>query len=140
RETPDYFNTCATAPFPKVPTNDFGYQQPFTGNAYIGMLTYRSDSSLYTEATTVQLTTPLVMGQTYYVSFKLSLTLESSTGSMAANNKIGVQFSTSAYSPSSPSPINNFAHVWTDSVITDSLNWTSVQGSFLADSNYTHLS
>lgn len=140
RETPDYFNTCATAPWPMVPNNDFGYQQPSTGNAYIGLLTYRSDSSLYTEAATVQLTNPLTIGQKYYISFRVSLTLETSTGSMVANNKMGIQFSTNAYNPSSPSPINNYAHVWTDSIITDSLNWSVVQNTFIADSNYTHLS
>ena len=50
RETPDYFNTCATTPNADVPSNVVGYQEPYIGNAYIGMLTYRSDSSLYTEA------------------------------------------------------------------------------------------
>ena len=73
RETPDYFNTCASSSVAEVPSNNFGYQQPCTGNAYMGMLTYRSDSSLYTEAATVQLTSPLSIGQIYYVSFRLSL-------------------------------------------------------------------
>lgn len=139
RETPDYFNSCATWWGASVPTNDLGYQQAYAGVGYIGMLTYRSDSSIYTEAASVQLNSPLIVGTTYYVAFRVSLTLESSTGSMAANNKIGAQFSTVEYSPSNPIPINNFAHVWTDSIITDTVNWTMIKGSFLADSAYSHL-
>jgi hypothetical protein len=140
RETPDYFNTCATSSIADVPSNNFGYQQPYMGNAYIGMLTYRADSSLYTEAASVQLTTPLTIGQTYYVSFRLNLTIDNFTESNSANNKIGIQFSTVEYSPSNSSPINNFAHVWSDSIITDTLNWSVIKGSFVADSNYSYLS
>lgn len=141
RRSPDYFQSCATVWYANVPSNGYGFQKAYNnGNAYIGMLTYRSDSSLYTEAASVQLTTPLSIGQTYYVSFRLSLTLDDITESNSANNKIGIQFSTIEYSPSNPSPINNFAHVWSDSIITDTLNWSVIKGSFVADSNYTYLS
>lgn len=139
RASPDYFNACATNTIAGVPNNQLGHQLASSGNAYIGMLTYRSDNAVYTEAASVQLLSPLAVGQTYYVSFKVNLTLESYTGSMAANNKIGVQFTKSSYSPSSQAPINNYAHVWTDSIITDTMNWKIVKGVFVADSNYTHL-
>lgn len=141
RATPDYFNVCSTATIAGVPVNSYGFQQPNSGNAYIGMITYRSDNSNFTEAVSVQLLTPLSIGQTYYVSFKVSLTLDLYNNElMSANNKIGVQFSKVGYSPSSPLPINNFAHIWTDSIITDTLAWTTVKGIFVADSSYTHLS
>lgn len=140
RASPDYFNTCSIADAAMVPNNFYGYQIPLIGDAYIGMLTYRYDTSIYTEAATAQLTSPLTTGQKYFISFRISLALDASTSSMAANNKMGIQFSKRAYSPSSPAPINNYAHLWTDSVITDSLNWMSIRGTFIADSNYTHLS
>ncbi|MDO9001492.1 MAG: T9SS type A sorting domain-containing protein [Bacteroidota bacterium] len=140
RATPDYFNSCSSWSGASTPTNGYGYQLANSGNSYIGMLTYRSDSSIYSEAASVQLTNPLILGQTYYVSFRLSLTLDDFTESNTANNKIGVQFSTVDYLPSNPLPINNFAHVWSDSIITDTLNWSIIKGSFVADSNYTHLS
>jgi hypothetical protein len=139
RETPDYFNECAPWEGAMVPMNDYGYQAAKTGNAYIGMLTYRTDSSIYTEAASVQLSSQLTIGQTYYVSFQLSLTPEYDVA-WSANNKIGVQFSTVQYSQSNPAPINNFAHVWTDSIITDTLGWQTIRGAFTADSGYTHLS
>ena len=139
RETPDYFNSCATWSGASTPTNDYGYQEALSGNAYIGMLTYRSDSSLYTEAIGVQLSQPLEIGTKYYVSFYQNLVLENSTGSMAANNKVGVQFSTIEYSSTNEIPINNFAHVWSDLILTDTLNWVKVAGSFIADSTYSYL-
>lgn len=140
RESPDYFNVCATSSVAGVPSNNFGYQHPYSGNAYIGMLTYRSDSSIYTEAASVQLTNQMIIGQTYYVSFRLSLTIDDFTESNSANNKIGVQFSTVDYSPPNTIPINNYAHLWTDSILTDTVGWTIVKGSFVADSNYSYLS
>lgn len=139
RETPDYFNSCSTWSGASIPINDYGYQSANSSNAYIGMLTYRSDSSIYTEAAGIQLSQPLQIGVKYYVSFQLSLTLENTTGSMAANNKIGVQFSTTEYSVSKQIPVNNFAHVWTDSIISDTINWSTVSGSFIADSAYSYL-
>ncbi|MES2588071.1 MAG: T9SS type A sorting domain-containing protein [Bacteroidota bacterium] len=139
RESPDYFNTCSTSSVADVPNNNFGYQQPYSGNAYIGMLTYRSDSCLYTEAASVQLISPLLIGQTYYVSLRVNLTIDNITESNSANNKIGVQFSRVNYSPNSPSPINNFAHIWSDLIITDTLNWTIISGSFVSDSVYNYL-
>ncbi len=139
RATPDYFNSCATWPGASVPSNDYGHQSAYFGNAYIGMLTYRSDSSLYTEAIGVQLSQALQVGIKYYVSFRLSLALENSTGSLTANNMMGIQFATGDYSPTSQIPVNNFAHIWTDSIITDSLNWTTISSSFVADSSYSYL-
>ena len=44
--TPDYFNKCTPYAFPPsrdVPLSSFGYQQPFTGNAYAGIVIYSHD-------------------------------------------------------------------------------------------------
>ena len=54
-----------------------------------------------------------------------------------AVNNIGAKFLTSSITAL---PISNSAHVFSSSVITDTLNWTTIQGSFVADSNYTHIS
>lgn len=139
RETPDYFNSCSTWSGASTPSNDYGYQLAYFGNAYVGLLTYRSDSSVYTEAIGVQLSQALQTGVRYYVSFQVSLTLENTTGSMAANNKIGVQFSNTEHSVTNPIPVNNFAHIYTNSIITDTTSWTTVSGSFVADSAYSYL-
>jgi hypothetical protein len=54
-------------------------------------------------------------------------------------SKIGILFSTVNYNAFNPSPINGFAHIYCDSIITDTLNWITVKGSFVADSNYSFI-
>ena len=56
-----------------------------------------------------------------------------------ACNKLGVLFSNSTYSEFNPPPENNFAHVYTDSIITDTTNWFTIAGSFVADSTYSNI-
>ena len=48
-------------------------------------------------------------------------------------------FSNSTYSEFNPPPENNFAHVYTDSIITDTTNWFTIAGSFVADSTYSNI-
>lgn len=140
RFSPDYYNACATSWVAGIPLNQFGYQKAFDGNAYIGMFTYRANSVTESEVTGVLLKQPLEIGTKYYVSFRTVLTLSATGAStFTANNKIGIQFSTTEYSKSSPAPINNSCHVCTNDIITDSVNWTMVRGAFVADSAYTHL-
>ncbi len=49
-------------------------------------------------------------------------------------------FSTVPYDNINRSPINNLAQVYTESIITDSINWTTISGSFIADSAYSFIS
>ena len=57
-----------------------------------------------------------------------------------ASNKLGAKFSTVSYSYSNPIQINNFAHVYSDSVIKDTTSWTLIKGEFTADSAYQYIS
>jgi OOP family OmpA-OmpF porin len=133
--TPDYFNTCATSTVVEVPNNAFGYQIPASGNAYCGLYTFGSD---YREFLGARLTTPLGIGQKYFVSFKVSRSND--VGAFArSTNKQGALFTTVQYSQSSPAPVNNFAHIYSNSIISDSLNWTEIFGSFVSDSAYQYI-
>ena len=63
---------------------------------------------------------------------------------LRTTNNIGILFSTVSYNAiSNPYlsniPINNFAHVYESSIITDSINWVTISGEFIADSAYTCL-
>jgi len=60
-------------------------------------------------------------------------------GQRCATNKTGVLFSTVPYSYSNPPPRNNFAHIYTDSIITDTAGWTTISGTFVADSAYEYI-
>jgi len=138
RQSPDYFNTCAdSASYASVPNNAAGYQQPHSGNAYCGFQTFFTSD--YKEILGCQLSSPLTIGMEYFVTFKTVMAYGGAFGCHNASNKIGARFSTVPYNMFNPAPINNFAHVYTDSIVTDTLNWVTIQGSFIADSAYQYI-
>jgi hypothetical protein len=61
----------------------------------------------------IKLLTPLIIGYKYYISFKASLSDKVS----CATDKLGMLFSTKAYSWFKPAPIRNFAHIYSPFVI-----------------------
>jgi len=137
RDTPDYYNTCATSTVVGVPSNNTGFQFPHTGDAYCGGATYNKNG-LFREIIGIQLSSPLTIGQRYYVSFYT--TLSGKSGFNFATNNIGVKFTTSSYNYiSNPIPVNNFAHINYNAFISDTLNWQQINGSFIADSNYSYV-
>jgi hypothetical protein len=74
--TPDYFNTCAPASSGvSVPNNFIGSATPHSGNGYAGFFAYGANpgGSSVREYMEVPLASPLVAGQTYQVSFYVSL-------------------------------------------------------------------
>lgn len=140
--TPDYFNLCGTSGF-SVPLNAFGYQLPANGNSYCGLLNYMSKALFpgndYREYLGIALSSNLTIGTKYYVSFKVALTINSLIPSNCASSKIGALFSTVPFSSSNPAPTNNLPKIHSTSIISDTLNWTKVFGSFVADSIYQYI-
>jgi hypothetical protein len=132
--SPDYFNSCSSISQVDIPHNALGYQLAFNGNGYCGFSTY-DNASLYREIIGVQLSSPLIVSQKYFVSFNVSRA-DSNYIVGYSSNKVGVKFSTVK---STSVVINNSAHYYTNSVITDTLNWIKIFGSFIADSAYLHL-
>ncbi|MEP7168252.1 MAG: T9SS type A sorting domain-containing protein [Bacteroidota bacterium] len=138
--SPDYYNSCAnfSAPFFGVPANWIGYQSAFDGNGYAGLATYDGTISLSNrEFIGIQLIQTLIPGIRYYVSAYISRA--DSFPYTCASNKFGFRFSTVAYSVSNPCPVDNFSHVHSDSIITNSIDWTCISGSFVPDSVYQFL-
>jgi len=139
----DYYNVCATSSSGvSVPNSGFGFQYPATGNAYCGLYGIgrnlaMTDSREYLGC---QLISPLIIGQKYYVSFKANL-----SSMFCATNRLGMMFINNNYFGNNvfiqtpPPLINNFAHIYHDSLITDTLGWTVIKGSFIADSTYQYL-
>ncbi len=137
--TPDYYHSCCIIPQFSVPNNTFGFQYPNSGNAYMGLYIYDLIDTTYREIIGAFLTSPLVPGIKYYVSFKTSFSAGIFQAVNIATNRIGVLFSTVDYLSASP-PVNNFSQVYADTIIADSLNWTTVRGVFVADSAYSFIS
>jgi PKD repeat protein len=135
--SPDLFNSCnGNGTIVGMPGNICGYQQSFGGNGYMGLLCYGSFSSSYSvnirEYATGMLTSPLVIGQTYSASFHVVLMNQSSH----EVDHIDAKFVMS-YNPSLP--ITNSAQVFSTLPISDTLNWTTISGTFVADSAYNFI-
>ena len=138
RESPDFYHTCSPTAGMAPPNAAFGFQFPHTGNGYAGISCYDSLTSNYREYMGIALSSPLQAGEKYYVSFFLNLA--GTQWYRLGTNKVGLRFSTTSYSLSSPVPISNFAHVYSASAVTDTSNWVQVFSSFTADSSYAYLS
>lgn len=133
--TSDYFNTCS-ATQNAVPQSFFGWQQPRTGNGYIGGFWVFTDSSLAREYMQTQLTTPMVAGQQYYISFWISLAETNVSGSgtnALATYQIGAYFGTTSVNqwvnqlnlvPQVTNPVGNY--------ITDTAGWVKMEGTYTA--------
>lgn len=141
RNSPDYFNACGTNGF-SVPNATWGYQFANSGVAFAAVGTYRrinsSSGPNYREVIGTSLSTALQIGTKYYFSF-YAVRADSLIFTGFSSNNLGVKFLTNSYSKISPIPINNFSHLKFDSILFDSVNWTKISGSFIADSNYNHI-
>ena len=148
RETPNSFSTCGNPQTFSdslywVPWNGFGYQWPADGESYAGLAACGPPgfSQNFREYLGCELLKPLVLGETYYVSFKTSMGFTGSYYNVTyATNRLGAYFTTQGYDwEDNPLAIPNFAHVYEENVITDTVNWVTVSGYFVADEAYTHM-
>jgi hypothetical protein len=140
--TADFFHTCVSNSISiGVPLNAFGHQQPLTGKAYAGLFTYESSAPNYREFVGTKLAVPLISGQNYFVRFFVSRAEHSpySSGKAVSTNKIGARFMTKPCNNMAYFIPDNFAHIFTNQIITDTTNWTAVSGNFTADSAYKYI-
>ncbi|TNE53432.1 MAG: T9SS type A sorting domain-containing protein [Bacteroidetes bacterium] len=146
----EYFNRCSSSPDVGVPNNWGGFQEPATGDSYVGIFTagddtfgYSCNNSSYCDSREYigqYLSSPLTIGTKYFISFKTSLSISSTIFCNCATDKIGLMFSVGKPSFTMPTTtlIKNSAHIFTPSVVTDSTGWTTIQGTFVADSAYQY--
>jgi len=135
RCNPNYYNICSTSPGISIPDNPFFYHYPRTGNGMMGMILY-DDGTTYGEIVTEylqgRLYTPLIAGQSYCVTFYV--VRMSYMG--YTNNNIGAYLDDGSIDTASV--CHNYQTEYTPqindtSIITDTLNWTKIQGSFIAN-------
>ncbi len=128
--TPDYLNACATNTNLSTPYNVYGYQVPSSGNSYVGLVTYKVP-----EIITGKLTSPLIVSKKYYVSLRINCAGNKKLCGYSTN-KMGIKLSKVRQSNL---PIDNTAIFYSNTVVTDTVNWTQLFGSFIADSAYRYL-
>ena len=139
-ETPDYFNSCAdSASFVNVPFTGCGYQYAATGNAFCGMICTSTTFPNYREIIGCHLLSPLQVGTTYYITFKVNMSYGGYAANFVASNGMGIKFTTKQYSFNNPIPIDNNPAIFAHNILTDSINWISISGSYVADSAYQYL-
>ena len=143
KDSPDYYNYCNGAQA-GVPSNQAGFQYARTGVAYAGFITISRGSSNCREILGAQLNQQMQIGQLYYVSFCVNRSYNPvvfNNYNNMASNKIGIKFSTIPfpYCWTEPIPINDSAHVYTNTIITDTVNWDKISGTFMADSAYNYI-
>jgi len=153
--TPDYFNACGTGSF-SVPGNYVGNQIPAMGNAYAGIIAMFPPNSTVREYLYTKLTDTLTVGVRYYLSMKVSMaedwgywtddpispTFTTYCARYMPSNNLGMKFTKAADvngNNGMTALMNNSSHMHSQAIISDTTNWTTISGSFVADSAYTRL-
>lgn len=145
---PELYNVCDAGDTAGVPNNWVGYQIPASGDGYMGMWAFSNCECPYGlhEIVGVRLTQPLEVGQTYWASVKVSWTsgfpnLDAYTG--LASNRMGLLCRMDSvgqgFGLGGWEAFPNYAQVSSQAIITDSVGWTTIAGSFVADSAYQWL-
>ena len=148
--TSDYFNACpGPGSYVYVPANLFGNQAARTGSAYAGIHagvphphppppTFGMPDPNYREYVEVPLCSPLIAGESYDVSFYVSLADFSSyaTSRMGAYLSVGSTTNNSiATELGLPAQIENPP----GNILADTTGWTLISGTYLAAGGEDHL-
>lgn len=128
--TPDYFHSCGSS-YVGVPSNSFGNQVAFDGNAYVGLSTYNYGFTNY-EYIQTYLTSPMIAGQSYNISFYVSCADESRYSS----NNIGAIFTQDfLYGNWSYDSLNITPNINYSTPITNITGWTLISGTYISLGN-----
>jgi hypothetical protein len=139
--TPDAYNSCAPLNICSVPNNYLGHQYSHSGCGYVGMECFDSNYPNAREFLQAKLDSTLIIGTKYYISFYINLS-DGYPQYWAGTNKFGCKLSVNSFSPgvsdSSPA-VDNTANFYSDSIVTDTIGWVRISGSFVADSAYNYI-
>ena len=130
----EYYNACDNPGNFGVPHNLAAFQYARTGNAYSGTDCYEFNDIYpheYREYIEGSLRYPLLIGHQYCVSFYLSLANPSSSYGVDA---LGLYFTIDSLITNSADALYLKPQIVNDSmnIITDTLNWVKVSGTFVA--------
>lgn len=133
--SPDYFNQCAPAQFVGVPANIFGYQHAYNGDAYCGIGLWDMNN-LFREYIQVALTSPLSENLCYHFEMHVNLANKYKYSADA----IGVYFSNvpiTGIPNFLPLPVTPQINI--TGFVTDTLNWTTLTGTYTALGNESYM-
>lgn len=143
--TPDFLNKCANYPA-SIPNNILGYQDAVNvndrGYAAIGISFPIFTTVTFREILGIQLAETLIIGTKYFFSFNYSCTYAPNRSIGCIANKLGMKLLTVVPADTigiANEIINNKAILYSDSLASDTSNWSTFEGTFVADSAYTFL-
>jgi gliding motility-associated-like protein len=136
----DYFNTCATGTSFGVPQNDWGYQYARTGYGYSQIAAWLTIVN-YREYIGSKLLKPLQQGKEYFIEFNVSI---GESASSAASDQVGLLLTDSTINcPGMSLQVLSNYHPQIVSpkgfVLNDSINWTKISGSYIAQGGEEYL-
>jgi len=134
---PDYINGCSTDPTTSEPANGKFYHYPRTGNGMMQMVLYCSDLAwadtvIENDYLQGKLSSTLVSGQSYCVTF---YTVLENLSSYEINN-IGAYLDDGTIDTTSHCSewqTQYTPQILETSIVSDTFNWTKIQGSFIAN-------
>lgn len=125
--SPEYFNACGSGGG-DVPANSAGNQAAHSGNGYVGLIIGWSASN-YREYCQIQLSSVLTAGQTYAVSYWVSL----ADGSQYSTNRFEAYLSPTVVNNGSTNVLPFSPQVAPSTgFLGDKNNWVQVCGTFVA--------
>jgi gliding motility-associated-like protein len=133
----DYFHTNGIG-VAQLPTTSLLTSMPNSGNATMGAIIY-SFASNYREYINVQLTSPLIVGTTYDVSFYVTAgQFNGNAGGTGANN-IGAHFSVGAITQPAGSAPFNIVPVFNYNTVFYDSNWVQMSFQYTATTPIDYL-
>jgi hypothetical protein len=137
--TPELYHACAgSGSYAGVPMNSSGgFQQPWSGDAFAGIYVYRQDIPDMREYITAPLLLPLEAGACY----TFSMYVNAANDHELVSDGIGVRFTVGAISSGSGSVLPYEPHIENSpgTLITDTLGWTLVSGTYVAAGDEDHV-
>lgn len=132
--TPDYFHSLATGPL-SLPNSGFGTVSPYSGSAIMGFVT-RGGTNNFREYLSTPLTSPMVIGDNYNISFWIT-NGESNHNCGWSSNHIGIRLSTTPLVQNLSTPLGGTPQLEIPGEVWE-LTWRFINFNFTADSSYNH--
>jgi hypothetical protein len=138
RGSPDYWHSCSTNEGLGW-DNSLGFQEPKTGEGYLGLITFSRNLNNAREYLGTELIEPLMIGEEYFLTFYVSKGHVDNNYNGASNN-IGALFMTENFLfTDEQDPTPNFSTFNDIEIVEDTINWVEMSYQFIADSAYQFL-
>ncbi len=136
--TPDYFHTNGSG-LVHLPNTFYATVQPHSGNAIMGIIAYHGVSVDYREYIAHAFSAPLIVGQTYELTYFVSNGVYNGNYGGSACNNLAVAFTIGEPYQNGTSPMSFISPQCVQTSLLYDTSWTQLNYTFVADSSYEHI-